>query len=1306
MELERRYGQNTDFTYESELMKVTNIKSSDFANLNAYLSHFRAHIENLQEMGEQISGRMQSTFFKTGLPEDLKPYTFTIYEDFKKGKQEVDLGYVVDRLNGMHLPHDTSAKALKGSNKKGGKDSKRTKCTRCNGAHDLKNCWHEHPDQAPSTWKPTSKNDKKEKKEKEKKDDFTKGAKDTQSQSKAFFNTSKSDQDKSLDIIIDSGDQEHLMWDRSKFLTYQKVEGEHIAAYGPNPQLFKVHGKGTVRIPAIIEGKIRSFDVENVRHVPEGEDNLLSTTQLDLAGYHHIGGSGRKTFYDDDNQVVLQGYLHDRHYLLDTAWKRPIQAMRVKSSELSPNHASWTQWHKRLGHISMEATKAVAKATYGINVAVADRLQKSEPHELCDSCMSGKMTKSPSRVPRTRSDKKGEAWHMDTSMASHTTTIGGHTYILTATDEATSMCYLYHMERKSQLPQMIKQHLNFCRSRGIQVAYINGDNELTQSAELRAMYVEWGIQVRPTAPYNPHQDGIAERRFRTLWQQVRSVLIDAGLPQKFWGEAIYYVNYIRNLVPTKGGKTPFEQWYNQVPEASYLKPFGIWCWSYDMNPHLKKLDARGIRCRFLGHEGKSIYRVWDIQNEKVIRSANVTFDEQKHTDLTMSEGMELDSEPDPDDIINPDDYLDDLDNLGQRSNIGSNQPRLQAAEIPHLNQVEEVHNHQIIEVTEEEASQADNLSDNDQQITEENADPIQSPLTSLQASPSPLTSPQASHSPPPAPRRSTRQVERQDYRAIAQGKGFMAKALKLQVHNRNIPVPKDAFEALHGPDQALWKEAMEREMDNHRHQRSWDHPSKPPAGTRVLGGRWVFAYKLHPIFGEIIKRKARWVAKGYEQEDGDYYSPTIKDSSWRILMALAAKHNLVLELSDVVSAYLESLISEDVWVEQPHGYTDGQKGHACHLRKALYGLKGSASDWYDTLSQEVQQHGFEVIPNDRAMFINRETHVIIACYVDDILIASPIRKEITQIKSKLDLRFRFKHMGDVKDYLGMQITRDITQRTLHINQKAYIKLLLDRMGMADCHPTKTPTERGTYLGPPDPEYTSPSDLKEAYQALIGLLNWISQKTRPDITYACSQLSRYLNNPSPDHMAAAKHLLRYLSGTSSYGVLYTPDADDQLVGYTDASYADDKATSKSTGAYAYRLHGSLISWSSKLQPIVTTSSCESEYVAAAEAAKEAIYLSNLIAQMGFTEATHPIIIRADNQASIKLANNPTNHNATKHIRVRFHFIRDLISSREISLQWVDTKAQVADPLTKPLPYGVFPGARGMLGLAPSEVYDQV
>ena len=200
----------------------------------------------------------------------------------------------------------------------------------------------------------------------------------------------------------------------------------------------------------------------------------------------------------------------------------------------------------------------------------------------------------------------------------------------------------------------------------------------------------------------------------------------------------------------------------------------------------------------------------------------------------------------------------------------------------------------------------------------------------------------------------------------------------------------------------------------------------------------MLSYKLAPD-GIIVRYKARWVAKGFEQVEGiDFYSTwslVVKSASWRILLALATRYGMEVEHLDVDIAYLEALLDEEVWVEQPYGYKQGQGAYK--LNKALYGLKQSARAWAHILEDHLRTMGFKHTVKDESIFIDGN-RTIIATYVDNLLILAYIKEIIAKVKAQLDMRFKLKHLGPILYYLGMEITRNREARIMKVTQKGYI----------------------------------------------------------------------------------------------------------------------------------------------------------------------------------------------------------------------------------------------------------------------------
>lgn len=270
-------------------------------------------------------------------------------------------------------------------------------------------------------------------------------------------------------------------------------------------------------------------------------------------------------------------------------------------------------------------------------------------------------------------------------------------------------------------------------------------------------------------------------------------------------------------------------------------------------------------------------------------------------------------------------------------------------------------------------------------------------------------------------------------------------------------------------------------------------------------------------------------------------------------------------------------------------------------------------------------------------------------------------------------------MGEASLFLGMKIIRDRPQRTLWLGQPHYAQEILERVGLSDCRPRRTPLDANVTLskdsGEPNPAVLEP------YQELIGCLLYLTGCTRPDLAQAVGVLSRFMSAPTDEHMNAAKQVLRYLAGTTTLGLKFTK-GDNVLVGYCDADYAGDIDKRKSTSGYVFLLNGAAISWASKLQPTVALSTCEAEFVAAANAEKELLWIRTLLSD--FTGHIEPVKLFGDNQGALKLIQHPHSHQRTKHIDIAYRFIQDRVERGELICEYIETAKMVADCTTKAVP----------------------
>ena len=277
----------------------------------------------------------------------------------------------------------------------------------------------------------------------------------------------------------------------------------------------------------------------------------------------------------------------------------------------------------------------------------------------------------------------------------------------------------------------------------------------------------------------------------------------------------------------------------------------------------------------------------------------------------------------------------------------------------------------------------------------------------------------------------------------------------------------------------------------------------------------------------------------------------------------------------------------------------------------------------------------------------------------------------------------------------MSVRRDRPQRALFLGQRGYVEKVLRDFGMGEAKPAATPMDTSK-LENPEEGYVCSAQGKEWYSRAIGSLMYAMLGTRVDTAFSVSVLSRYLTNPGPTHIKAVKRMMRYLKGTSHMELAFRGTLRP-FVGYTDADWAGDLQTRRSTSGFLFNIGSGAISWSSKRQPTVSLSTCEAEYVAQTQATKEAIWLRSLLSQLLDENEPSAIIIFGDNQGAIALAQNPQLHARTKHIAIQHHFVREQQGAGTVDLQYIPTEGQVADGLTKALPKDRFIAFRDAVGL---------
>ncbi|KAJ9541518.1 hypothetical protein OSB04_028024 [Centaurea solstitialis] len=898
---------------------------------------------------------------------------------------------------------------------------------------------------------------------------------------------------------------------------------------------------------------------------------------------------------------------------------------------------SWL-WHRRFSHQNFSDISKLANGglVKGLPKLTFDR------DSLCPACQMGKM-KRISHKSKTESSCQSplEMLHMDLCGPIEIQSISGKKYILVMVDEYSRYTWLEFLRMKSEAPELIIKFIKRIQVLlQLPVRKIRSDNGTEfKNATLDAYLTSVGISHNFSGAYTPQQNGVVERRNRTLVEAARTMLAYSGLPLTFWAEAVSTACFTQNrtIITKHFKKTPYHIINRRVSNVKFFHVFGCRCYILNNRDNLGKFDKKADEGYFLGYSLTSkTFRVYNKRTKMVMETVYVTFDEtvsmtSEHSSSelgitsqasTTTSDFITDTNSSELDLLFMDAFLDicaDNEDL-----VLSRNPRVDIHDVPEPSSVND-------------SGPSENIcstSNSDQAI----------PVPSVEQSE--LTPDDQSEIPAIIDENDS-QNNLDDLAILpAQLKWTRAHPLYIVIGDVNDGVktrsasanyclyksflskiePKNVSQAL---DDSDWLLAMQEELLQNKKDES----------------------------GLIVRNKARLVAKGYSQQEGiDYdetFAPVARIKAIRIFLAYAAHKNIKVFQMDVKSAFLNGVLHEEVYIEQPEGFVDPDfPDHVCILDKALYGLKQAPRAWYETLTNHLLSKGFKRGTIDTTLFLKKEGDdlLLVQIYVDDIIFGSTNPDLCTKFSKIMETEFEMSMMGELNFFLGIQVKQN--PDGIFINQSKYIKYMLKKFNMTDCSPIKTPMPTGNLLGP---DLAGKSVDQKIYRSMIGSLLYLTA-TRPDIMFATCFCARFQANPKESHLAAVKRILRYLKGTPELGLWYPKDSSFELISFIDSDYGGCKLDRKSTSG-------------------------SSEYVAAASCCSQVLWMKTQLLDYGYKLKRVPIY--CDSESAIAITSNPVQHSKTKHINIRYHFIKDNVEKGNIEMFFVQIDYQLADLFTKPL-----------------------
>lgn len=1051
------------------------------------------------------------------------------------------------------------------------------------------------------------------------------------------------------DWYIDSGASAHMTMHRNWLNNICKPPNRDIIV--ANNEHIPISGVGSLNLSVYTaNNNVSNIEVTEVLHVPDLSTNLLSVSQMVRNGNSVLfNGDGCK-IYDVRNDLIATASLKDNMYKLNVTEHQETMLMTTVSSDLD-------LWHRRLGHMNVDYMKKLQ------GMAEESSFSKLKfagcENKTCIVCCKGKQTRLPFKNSGTRATEMLELVHSDLCGPMQVNSMAGSRYIFTLIDDFSHRVFAFFLKSKDQVKKAFEDFKSFVENqtdKRIKILRTDNGTEYVNQPLLDVLQKS-GIQHQKTCPYTPEQNGVAERMNRTIVEKARCMLFDSNLGLHYWAEAVATAVYIINRSPTSAirDKVPEEVWFGKKIDVSNFRIFG--CKVMVHVPHQKrqKWDSKSEECIFVGYcPDTKGYRVYNPNKKRMYISRDVVFMESHGEKMVFDNNFN-------------NDFLPFLDRKTTSSeDVNNDHPiHVEVGDVPADADliidpiVQNLINPVAVPIVQDDEVELidENSSDDDFQSVD--SDEVDEP----------------------------EQVEnvgvRRSSRTTSKPKKLEDYVLKTNV----IDEPLSVEEALTGPNSNSWKEAMKEEFNSLIENNTWCLEELPDK-RKSISSKWVFKTKVGPN-GEV-RYKARLVVRGCSQKKGiDYeetYSPVVRFSSIRYLIALAARYDLDIDQMDAVTAFLQGDLDENIYMNQPEGFMDGSN-KVCCLKKAIYGLKQASRVWNKKLDSVLIGLGFKRSEVDQCIYfkIVGEKMLMIAVYVDDLLIFSNCKQLKDDLKINLQKQFKMKDLGEAKYCLGIQITRDRIHRKIWLDQERYMEEVLNKFNMSDCNPVSTPLDANIKLS----KEMSPKNEEEfkemstvPYQQAIGSILYAAQATRPDICHAINVVSRYNNNPGKQHWTAVKRILRYIKGTSSAKIEFSGKCDPDLVGYSDADWASDVDGRRSITGFVFMLQGGPLNWSSRKQQTVALSTTEAEYMALSSATQEAMYLRNFAKEIGL-EAVKATKIYCDNRSAICLSSSNGVHSRTKHIDIRHHYIRQKVGDKEIQFCPVGTDDMFADMMTKGL-----------------------
>ena len=990
------------------------------------------------------------------------------------------------------------------------------------------------------------------------------------------------------------------------------------------------------------------------------------------------------------------------------------------------------QLHRSLAHASPRRMRQVL--TNSPEVAPSLRPVDVRLFTTCDGCGVGKAARpSAPEKASVRATSFGYRLHADTSGTVRPSTASGCTRLLVVCDDASRWCHLALL-RHADMHSVANALRSILRrvAHGesvLRTKYLRSDNGTEfKNTEVDKLLAESDVLRELTCVGTSHQNGVAERAIGVIFATARTMLVDARLPPRFWGEAVMCAAYVRNRLPSSSNPnslSPFEIRYGRRPDLRHLRPFGVRAY-VRIQRHITKVQPRAETGILVGYgESVSSQKGWRIflpASSSVVTTTAVTFHRDLPTSVTArNRSLVSTSPPDfgnadtpqPVSVSHPPGLPVSL----RLSAPTSTQTAERAAGVPGT-----ASNVITVPATPTRYDPAAPPTATARRLRPRRSNPL-SPSSANQPHDLDASSshPSLDNIPitraPPARRPRGRPPANSSWDPIsgryvpalvAPCLPSTARVWSMVADSSPSPrTPTTIAQALASPEAVQWRLAIESELSSHRQCKTWRVVSTTdmPPGARAIKCKWVFKIKRDQN-NSITRFKARLTACGYAQRLGrDYdetFAPVACANSIRVLFALAAILDLYVSQHDVQTAFLYGVLpaGQRVYLVVPDGM-DLPDGKVLLCLKGIYGLKQAPRLFNQHLTSVIGSLGYSQPRSDPCVFFKQRGHYIsiLAIVVDDILHIASSQAVVDEFSRAMDGSYKMKHLGAPQFMVGIKI--DMSPACIRLSQEQYIVQAAVKFGQQDAAPVHTPAHPSGCLSLASTGDSPRLDpASHPYLSLVGTLLWITI-TRPDVQVAVSRACSFTQGATLAHWRAALRILRYLYTTRAFALTYnkSPVRPPNVSAYVDAAYGNEHGH-RSRRGHLVLLADCVVIWTTRATGTVCQSTSEAEFAAANECVKDVLWLRGLLRELGFTMDS-PSVVREDNQATIAMITNHLVSARNRHFCIRMAWLREQSAAGVVKFTFVKSQDNTADIFTKILPAPQFRLLRDMLVSPPAD-----